>query len=78
MLKTGCGGGGGKAGAVGLLRSRCGESVRMLLASRNSARRWVLGVTGGCVSSVGGVVGTVGVLRSINLCRVCRLKVSMA
>src|SRR5579859_6827715 len=52
------GGGGGKTGAIGLLRHLCGESVRMLLASRLSAQRCVLGVTGGNVCSVGGVVGT--------------------
>ena len=51
-------GAGGKAGAMGLLRRLCGESVRMLLALRVSARRCVLGVTGGSVCSVGGVVGT--------------------
>jgi hypothetical protein len=43
---------------MGLLLRLCGESVRMLLASRLSARRCVLGVTGGNVCSVGGVVGT--------------------
>ena len=54
-----CGdGGGGKTGAMGLLRSLCGESARMLFAFRLSARRCVLGVTGGRVCSVGGVVGT--------------------
>ena len=54
-----CGGGSaGKAGAMGLLRRLSGDSVRMLLALRISARRWVLGVPGGSVCSVGGVVGT--------------------
>jgi hypothetical protein len=41
------GGGSGTAGATGLLLSRCGESVRTLLAARASARRRVWGVTGG-------------------------------
>ena len=58
MFNRGGGGGGGKTGATGLLRGLCGESVRTLLASRLSARRCVLGVTGGNVCSVGGVVGT--------------------
>jgi len=72
--RRGGGGGGsaGKAGAIGLLRRLCGDSVRMLLASRISARRWVLGVTGGSVCSVGGVVGT-GAWLLRNLLRVYRL-----
>jgi hypothetical protein len=44
----------------------------MLLASRVSARRRVLGVTGGNVSSVGGVIGT-GALLLRNVLKVYRL-----
>ena len=59
-MNRGDGGGGsvGKAGAMGLLRCLSGDSVRMLLVSRISVRRWVLGVPGDSVYSVGGVVGT--------------------
>ncbi len=65
-------GGGAAAATTGLLRRLSGDSVRMLLASWISARRWVLGVTGGSVCSVGGVVGT-GAWLLRNLLRVYRL-----
>ena len=52
-------------------------NIAYVIWSRISARRWVLGVTGGSVCSVGGVIGT-GAWLLRNLSRVCRLKVSMA
>ena len=56
-MNRGDGGGGsvGKAGAMGLLRRLSGDSVRILLAFRVSARRRVRGVIGGCICCVGGV-----------------------
>ena len=56
LIGSGNGGGGGPARAMGLLRSRCGESDKMLFAFRISARRWVRGVIGGCIDCVGGVL----------------------
>ena len=57
---------------MGLLQRLSGDSVRMLLASWISVRRWVLGVPDGSVCSVGGVVGT-GAWLLRNLLRVYRL-----
>lgn len=48
-------GGGAAAATIGLLRRLSGDSVRILLAFRVSARRRVRGVIGGCICCVGGV-----------------------
>ena len=51
----GAGGGGAGCTTFGLLQRLSGDSVRILLTFRSSARRRERGVTGGCASCVGGV-----------------------
>ena len=46
-------GGGAAAAIIDLLRRLSGDSVRILLAFRVSARRRVRGVIGGCIYCVG-------------------------
>ena len=62
-------GGHGSAAPTAIRRRRCGDSVRVLLTRRVSARRRVRGVIGGSIRDVGGVIGVGSLLRR-NLCNV--------